>query len=101
MFWDCKSVEVTMTGGYLFPRIGVLLGPVCDDMLTHISADILVMGMLRSESLPRRRRNFTRTTLAWSTVRCGSAADAANGTAHARSPSETEKKRENLGMSGR
>lgn len=45
VFWDCKSVEVTMTGGYLFPRIGVLLGPVCDDMLNHISADVLVMGI--------------------------------------------------------
>ena len=45
VFWDCKSVEVTVTGGYLFPRIGVLLGPVCEDMLGHISADILVMGI--------------------------------------------------------
>lgn len=45
VFWDCKSVEVTMTGGYLFPRIGVLLGPVCDDMLSHISADVLIMGI--------------------------------------------------------
>jgi DeoR/GlpR family transcriptional regulator of sugar metabolism len=45
VFWDCKSVDVTMTGGYLFPRIGGLLGPVCDDMLSRISADVLVLGM--------------------------------------------------------
>ena len=45
VFWDCKSVEVTMTGGYLFPRIGGLLGPVCGEMLSRISADTLVVGM--------------------------------------------------------
>lgn len=45
VFWDCKTVEVTMTGGYLYPRIGVLLGPVCDQMLETISADVLVMGI--------------------------------------------------------
>lgn len=45
VFWDCKSVEVTMTGGFVFPRIGVLLGPICDQMLDSISADVLVMGI--------------------------------------------------------
>jgi DeoR family fructose operon transcriptional repressor len=34
-----------MTGGYLFPRIGMLLGPVCDEMLARISADTLVLGI--------------------------------------------------------
>ena len=38
-------MEVTVTGGYLFPRIGMLLGPVCDEMLGRISADTLVVGM--------------------------------------------------------
>jgi DeoR/GlpR family transcriptional regulator of sugar metabolism len=45
VFWDCKSVEVTMTGGYLFPRIGALLGHVCDEMLSRVSADTLIFGI--------------------------------------------------------
>jgi DeoR family fructose operon transcriptional repressor len=45
VFWDSKSVEVTMTGGYVFPRIGFQLGPVCEQMLDRISADVLIMGI--------------------------------------------------------
>ena len=46
VFWDCKTVEVTMTGGYLFPRIEYELGPICEQMLDKISSeDMLIMGI--------------------------------------------------------
>lgn len=45
VFWDCKRVEVTLTGGYLYPRLGVQLGPICERMLSSIAADIVVMGV--------------------------------------------------------
>lgn len=45
LFWDSKHVEVTLTGGYLYPRLGVQLGPICERMLNHVSADILIMGI--------------------------------------------------------
>jgi DeoR family transcriptional regulator, fructose operon transcriptional repressor len=45
IFWDSKQVEVTFTGGYLFPRLGVQLGPICEKMLNSVSADILIMGI--------------------------------------------------------
>jgi DeoR/GlpR family transcriptional regulator of sugar metabolism len=44
-FWDSKLVEVTLTGGYLFPRSGVELGPICEKMLNSVSADILFIGI--------------------------------------------------------
>lgn len=45
VFWDCKQVEVTLTGGYLYPRIGVQLGPICERTLQSMAADLLVMGV--------------------------------------------------------
>lgn len=45
IFWDSKQVEVTLTGGYLFPRLGVQLGPICEKMLSGVSADVLVLGI--------------------------------------------------------
>ena len=45
IFWDSKQVEVTITGGYLYPRLGVQLGPICEKMLNSVSADILIMGI--------------------------------------------------------
>jgi DeoR family transcriptional regulator, fructose operon transcriptional repressor len=36
---------VTLTGGYLFPRLEVMLGPLCEHMLGRVSADLLVMGV--------------------------------------------------------
>jgi DeoR family transcriptional regulator, fructose operon transcriptional repressor len=45
IFWDSKQVEVTLTGGYLFPRLGVQLGPICERMLNSVSADVLIMGI--------------------------------------------------------
>lgn len=45
VFWDSKCVEVTLTGGYLYPRLGVQLGPICEKMLQGVSADLLIMGI--------------------------------------------------------
>lgn len=45
VFWDSKQVEVTLTGGYLYPRLGVQLGPICENMLNGVSADSLIMGI--------------------------------------------------------
>jgi DeoR family fructose operon transcriptional repressor len=38
-------VEVTLTGGYLYPRGGLLMGPFCEQMLERIAADVLVLGL--------------------------------------------------------
>jgi DeoR family fructose operon transcriptional repressor len=45
VFWDSKKAEVILTGGYLYPRLGVQLGPICERMLRDVSADILIMGI--------------------------------------------------------
>ena len=45
VFWDSKQAEVTLTGGYLYPRLGVQIGPICEKMLDSVSADILIMGI--------------------------------------------------------
>jgi DeoR/GlpR family transcriptional regulator of sugar metabolism len=42
---DSRDIEVTLTGGYLFPRLEVLLGPLCEHMLASVAADVLVMGI--------------------------------------------------------
>ncbi|MDO8833962.1 MAG: DeoR/GlpR family DNA-binding transcription regulator [Vicinamibacterales bacterium] len=42
---DSRKVEVTLTGGYLFPRLEVMLGPLCERMLGSVAADVLVMGI--------------------------------------------------------
>jgi DeoR family fructose operon transcriptional repressor len=46
VFWESKQVEVTLTGGYVYPRLGVQLGPICERMLHSVSADILIMGIM-------------------------------------------------------
>lgn len=45
VFGDSKRAEVVLTGGYLYPRTGVLLGPLCERTLEDLSADVLVMGI--------------------------------------------------------
>ena len=45
IFWECKHTEVTLTGGYLYPRLGIQLGPICERMLHSVSADIAFMGI--------------------------------------------------------
>ena len=45
IFYDSRLVELTLTGGFLYPRLGVLLGPFCEQMLETVSADLLIMGI--------------------------------------------------------
>lgn len=45
VFWESRSVEVTMTGGYLYPRTGAQLGPICEQMLSNVAADLLILGV--------------------------------------------------------
>lgn len=45
LFSASRTVEVTLTGGVLYPRLGVLLGPFCEDMLGQVSADVAIMGI--------------------------------------------------------
>lgn len=45
VFWDCKSVEVTLTGGYLYPRVGAQVGPICEQMLSSVHADVAILGV--------------------------------------------------------
>ena len=40
-----RNIELTLTGGYLDPRIRVMLGPVCDQMLSAIRADAGMLGI--------------------------------------------------------
>jgi DeoR/GlpR family transcriptional regulator of sugar metabolism len=42
---DARRIEVTLTGGFLYPRLRVMLGPLCEQMLSAVSADIAVMGI--------------------------------------------------------
>jgi DeoR/GlpR family transcriptional regulator of sugar metabolism len=44
-FWECRKTEVTLTGGYLYPRLGIQIGPICERMLHSISADVAIMGI--------------------------------------------------------
>jgi DeoR/GlpR family transcriptional regulator of sugar metabolism len=37
---------VTLTGGYLYPRLGIQLGPICERMLRTISADVAILGIM-------------------------------------------------------
>jgi len=46
VFWDCKQTEVTLTGGYLYPRLGIQLGPICERMLRTIHADVAILGIM-------------------------------------------------------
>jgi DeoR family transcriptional regulator, fructose operon transcriptional repressor len=45
IFEDARHVELTLSGGTLHPRFGVLLGPLCEQMLGAVAADVLVMGI--------------------------------------------------------
>jgi DeoR/GlpR family transcriptional regulator of sugar metabolism len=42
---DARRVDVTLTGGYLDRQWGVMLGPVCEEMLGDLAADVAVMGI--------------------------------------------------------
>jgi DeoR/GlpR family transcriptional regulator of sugar metabolism len=45
IFLDCHKTEVTLTGGYLYPRLGIQIGPICERMVRSISADLLILGI--------------------------------------------------------
>jgi DeoR/GlpR family transcriptional regulator of sugar metabolism len=45
IFYDSRASEVTLTGGVFYPRLGVLLGPCCEQMLATTKADVAVMGI--------------------------------------------------------
>jgi len=45
VFWECRQTEVTLTGGYLYPRLGIQFGPICERMLHSISADVAILGI--------------------------------------------------------
>ena len=40
-----RNIELTLTGGYLDSRIRVMLGPSCEQMLSSIRADAVIMGI--------------------------------------------------------
>ena len=40
-----RNIELTLTGGTLDPRIRVMLGPFCEQMLAAIRADAVIMGI--------------------------------------------------------
>ncbi|MGA3034368.1 MAG: DeoR/GlpR family DNA-binding transcription regulator [Terracidiphilus sp.] len=39
-----RNIELTLTGGYFDPRLRVMIGPFCEQMLGGIRADTLIMG---------------------------------------------------------
>jgi DeoR/GlpR family transcriptional regulator of sugar metabolism len=45
IFSESRNIEVTITGGYLYPRIRATLGPLCEQMLGSVTADLLIMGI--------------------------------------------------------
>lgn len=45
IFKDSRQIELTLTGGYLYPRLRVMLGPLCEQMLSGVTADVLMMGI--------------------------------------------------------
>jgi DeoR/GlpR family transcriptional regulator of sugar metabolism len=42
---NARQIELTLTGGYLYPRLEVMLGPVCEHSLSGVAADVLIMGI--------------------------------------------------------
>ena len=45
IFKNSRQIEVTLTGGYLYPRLEIMLGPLCESTLAGIAADVLIMGI--------------------------------------------------------
>ncbi len=44
LFSDVGNVEITVTGGTIYNRLGVALGPMCEDAFSQVHADIAVLG---------------------------------------------------------
>ncbi len=45
IFWESRQTEVTLTGGSLYPRLGIQFGPICERMLHSVSADVAILGI--------------------------------------------------------
>jgi len=45
IFKNSRQIEVTLTGGYLYPRLEIMLGPLCESTLAGVAADVLIMGI--------------------------------------------------------
>jgi DeoR family fructose operon transcriptional repressor len=45
MFKNSREIDITLTGGYLYPRLEIMLGPLCEHTLAGVAADILIMGI--------------------------------------------------------
>jgi DeoR/GlpR family transcriptional regulator of sugar metabolism len=42
---EARRIDVTLTGGQLDPQFGVVLGPLCEQMLGGLAVDVAVMGI--------------------------------------------------------
>jgi DeoR/GlpR family transcriptional regulator of sugar metabolism len=42
---EARRIDVTLTGGQLDPQFGVVLGPLCEEMLGSLAVDLAVMGI--------------------------------------------------------
>jgi len=45
VFAESRQIELTLTGGFLYPRLRAMVGPLCEHMLGAVRADVLVMGI--------------------------------------------------------
>jgi len=45
IFKNSRQIEVTLTGGYLYPRLEIMLGSLCETTLAGVAADLLIMGI--------------------------------------------------------
>jgi len=42
---EARRVDVTLTGGQLDTQLGVMLGPLCEQMLASLAVDVAIMGI--------------------------------------------------------
>jgi len=44
LFGNSSAIETIVCGGFIFPRLGVLLGPLAEETLSKVHADIAIMS---------------------------------------------------------
>jgi DeoR/GlpR family transcriptional regulator of sugar metabolism len=44
LFGEVGNVETTVTGGSIYGRLGILVGPLCEAALSQIHADVAILG---------------------------------------------------------
>jgi DeoR/GlpR family transcriptional regulator of sugar metabolism len=44
LFAEIGAIDTTVTGGSIYRRLGVLVGPLCDQAFDHTHADVAVLG---------------------------------------------------------